>query len=545
MTAPLTLHLHGPFRLTTADGDAVPGLSRRAQAMLAYLACQPGLRAERGLLADLLWSDRSEVQARASLRQEISVLRRALPGGVLTADRQAVWLDPALIATDTSGPGEVLQGFDLPSEGFEDWLRTARAGAAAAPAPPVATALATTTARRDRPSLAVLPFDELGAPDTDMFADGVVEEITSALSRVKEFHVIARQSAYALRGDALDVPQAATRLGARYVVEGSVRRAGGRVRITVQLVDGADGRTIWTARFDDHLDDLFDLQDRIAAQVAGQLGPSLRAAEINRASTRPPQDRTAYELFLSAYPHFWSLRQAGNDTAGRLLDQALARDPGFVPAMALRGWVHAHETTYMWSSDPARERALALDLANRAAEAATDHAPTLVAIAGAFGQTSSDRRLAQTWIDRALQIDPNNAWAWIRQGWLHQYLADVDASLDAFDRAERLSPLDPFLHQITFGRAAAHYRFAKDPTRGLAMIEDGLRRHPGVLWPLRMVAAASIRLGNVDRARSAAQQLLTALPHVTVSYLKACLPPIAIHFDDSYFDDLARAGIPE
>lgn len=312
----LTLHMRGPLRIVAAPGAAIPGLSRRGQALLASLALQPGMRAERAWLADLLWSDRSGDQARASLRQELSVLRRALPEGVLTADRQAVWLDPARVALAVGGQGEVLQGFDLASEGFEDWLRQQRAAdpppapEPTAPGPPAPEP----TAAPDPPTLAVLPFREFGAPEADMFADGVVEEITGALSRSHDFRVIARQSAFALRGQGLDAPQSAGKLGAQYLVEGSVRRAAERVRIAVQLVRGADGQLVWSERFDDRLDDLFDLLDRIAAQVAGQILPPLRAAEIARARARPAQDRTAYDLMLTALPHFWAHR--GKRTAG-------------------------------------------------------------------------------------------------------------------------------------------------------------------------------------------------------------------------------------
>jgi len=244
----LTLHLNGPFRATLNTGGLPETLSRRAQAMLAYLATQPGMRAERGLLADLLWADRAEEQARASLRQELAVLRKALPEGVMEANRQMVWLDPARVTADRNGQGDFLQGFDLQSEPFEDWLRQER-GAERPANPP-----APQNPPRARPAIAVLPFAEMGVAADDMFADGVVEEITGALSRVHEFDVIARQSAFALQGEALDVPQAAARLGAQYVVEGSVRRAGDRVRIAVQLVNGKDGHTLWSERFDDRLD---------------------------------------------------------------------------------------------------------------------------------------------------------------------------------------------------------------------------------------------------------------------------------------------------
>lgn len=332
----LTLILHGVFSAHYGSGLELVGLSRRGQALLAFLSQQPEMRAERARLADLLWSDRSEGQARASLRQELSVLRRVLPEGVLDANRQLVWLDPTAVVADKSGSGVFLEGFDLATEGFEDWLREMRQAERPGSATPVATA-APHRARR-LPSLAVLPFEEIGVAATDMFADGVVEEITGALGRVHEFHVIARQSAIAIIGEHLDVPQVAERLGVDYVVEGTVRRADDRVRISVQLVEGRDGRTIWTERFDDRLDDLFALQDRVAGQVAGQILPSLRNAEIARARTTPPESRNAYELFLTGLPHMWAHQRKSNARAIDLFDRALSIAPDYGPALAHKAW---------------------------------------------------------------------------------------------------------------------------------------------------------------------------------------------------------------
>ncbi|SEN54110.1 hypothetical protein [Palleronia pelagia] len=288
----LTIHLSGAFRL---GGSAIPDtLSRRGQALLAFLAAQPGLLAERARLADLLWTDRAAEQARASLRQELSVLRRALPENTLLSDRRAVWLNEGTVQVVRDEHSPFLDGFDLASEGFEDWLREMRQLEPTSQATaPTAGGHAPASARRNRPSLAILPFDEFGAREADMFADGVVSEITSALSRVRDFHVIARQSAFALRGEVLDIAAIGTRLGADYVVEGSIQRQGDRVRLSVELVEAATGRTLWAEQFDDRLDDLFDLQDRITMHVAGQLAPSLRAAEIARAHRQPRADRTA------------------------------------------------------------------------------------------------------------------------------------------------------------------------------------------------------------------------------------------------------------
>lgn len=513
----LTLHLHGPLRITGPDGAPLTGLSRRGQAMLAYLARQPGCRAERGLVADLLWSDRSEDQARASLRQELSVLRRVMPEGVIDADRQAVWLDEARVLTATTGEGTFLQGFDLASEGFEDWLRAERSASSApavAPTPPKG---------QDRPpTLAVLPFEEFGADAGDMFADGVVEEITGALSRAHDVRVIARQSAFALRGAGLSVPQAAEKLGADYIVEGSVRRSGARVRISVQLI-GTDGRALWSERFDDRLDDLFDLQDRIAAQVAGQISPNLRAAEIARARTRAPADRTAYELTLSALPHFWAHRPEENARAIALLAQALAHDPDYAPAMAFKAWCHAHNCCYLWVTDGTADRQEAKRLVARALPMAQNDPSTLTALSAASSLALNDFTQARHLAERALTIDPNHAWAWLRMGWTCIYIGEMDTGFDALDRYEQLSPLDPFHFNALFGRAAG-LRAMGRYTESSELCEQGMREGTGVTWAYRMLFGSRWLAGEKDKAMEAARKWREAHPQITYDMARDMMP---------------------
>ena len=508
MSTPILLHLHGLLRIER-DGAPVAGLSRRGQGLVAYLACQPGMRAERGFIADLLWSDRAEEQARASLRQELSVLRRHLPG-IVGANRQHVWLDSDRV-TLAPGQGELLQGFDLPSEGFEDWLRAARQRGADVPSAPEVTS---TITARDRPMLAVLPFDELGAAQDDMFADGVVEEITGALSRVHDFHVIARQSAFALPGGPVSATQAASVLGADYVVEGSVRRAGERVRISVQLVAGEDGRTLWTERFDDRLDDLFDLQDRIAQKVAGQLSPSLRAAEIARARSHAPEDRSVYELYLTALPKFWISTKPAIEEAIALLDTALARDADYVPALAFKAWAHASLAAYMWSTTPEAEFDRALTLANHAAALAGDHAPSLVAVSGAYAFCAEDAALGRDFALRALAIDPNNAWGWMRLGWARFYEGDLDGVLTAIDRAESLSPLDPFRFNMMLARAAA-MRERGAITEAIALTREAMRAKPDLTWARRTLIGTLLAGGLDDEAAEEMKRLMADHPDVT------------------------------
>ena len=472
MTIRLHLKVRGALEITRDDALALPALSRRAQALLVYLALSPSARAERGRLADLLWSDRGEEQARASLRQELSLLRRALPEGVLEANRQQVWLVPGRVNVDQSGAGVLLDGFDIRAEGFEDWLRSERIGREETPLhrPP--------RWREGRPTLAVLPFQEM-AVGADFVAEGVVEDITSALSHVRDFDVIARQSALAAAAHNMDHAAIADALAADYLVEGSIRQAGDRVRITVQMIDASDGRMLWSERFDDSLDDLFDLQDRIAAQVAGQLSPRLRAAEIARARQCNAETTSAYEIHLTALPHFWTHQKEENAKALQILDRALARDPDFVPAAAYKAWALGQQPSYMWSDDPHRDHAEALQLANEIAPRVGDHAPSLVALSAVHALSDVDPDKAAYYARRALEIDPNNAWGWMRLGWAEHYRAPSDEAVSHFDKAMELSPLDPFFFAFHLGKSAT-YREMGRLDLALEELDAGFRVNPGI-----------------------------------------------------------------
>lgn len=634
MPASLKLRLSGPFAAETADGTALD-IPLRGQALLAYLVEGKRCSATRSELATLIWPDREDAQARASLRQELSALRRVLPDGVLKADRASVSI--ALDRVEILLPEDTrpfLDGMALRSEPFEDWLRSARARDTAqrvstcldtardamgndpdraadnarmahtldpSSEPAIRLLMSAEAARDNRsaalsayeafrgwladelgaepegetrnlaeairtgaqiptasrmvpetasgnPTLAVLAFDELGAPQDDMFADGVVEEITGALSRIREFDVIARQSAFVLRGKGLGHREIAERLGVDYLVEGSVRRSGDRVRIAVQLVSGGEGRTLWSERFDDRMDDLFDLQDRIAAQVAGQIAPSLRFAEIARADRRPPEDRTAYETVLTALPHFWSHRKASNSKAIALFDEALKRDPNYVPALAYKAWAMCQLPSYMWSDDPGADHARALELADAAAPLAGDHAPTLVAISAAYSMSGNDPERARHYAERALAIDPNNAWGRMRRAYAFHYMGAQEEALREFDEAERLSPLDPFHFNFHFGRGAA-YRQMGDYDAAIRELNLGMQENPNVKWGYRVLVGTFALAGRHSEAREAARTFHRHYPHITLQYMWACMPP-AIRDRQSIYtaafrDIFSEVGIPE
>ncbi len=398
--------------------------------------------------------------------------------------------------------------------------------------------------RDDSPTLAVLPFDYAAQGPGDMLADGMVDEITDALAQVREFHVIARQSAFALRDKRPDIPTAARLLGADYLVEGTVRRAGDRVRVSVHLARGDDGHTIAAERFDDRLADLFDLQDRIAAQVAGRIAPSLRTAEVARAETRPPADRTAYDLTLAALPLICAHGRDENARAIDLLEQAVARDPGQARALGLLGWAHAQQLSYMWTDDPAAERARALAHAERAATLAPDHPAVLTAVAGAIGVATGDGDRAAGYIDRALAIDPNNAWAWMRRGWGCAFGGDVAGALAAMDRAEKLSPLDPFRFNMMLGRASTLYHWTDRKDESLTLIRAALDLNPRAHWAWRMLAASLRATGREDEARAAITELMRHYPGLTVEYMRQTLPDAAFANED-YFGTFVALGVPE
>lgn len=419
--------------------------------------------------------------------------------------------------------------------------------AAAATPPPPGTAERTVdrhaSPARPGPSLVVMPFDDLSAGDDGFFADGVVEEITSALSRIREFFVIARQSAFTYKGRFVDVREVGRELGVRYVVEGTVRRGGDRVRISVHLVDAETRSQLWSGRFDGEAGDIFALQDTIASQVAGALQPSLRASEIENARRKAPDSLEAYDLVLRAYPHFWAHAKDDNRIAIDLLAQALERDPNYGVALAFKAWCHAQEATYLWSEHPARERAIALELADKAALNVENDATALIAIGAVHGMTTTDQDKAIAYIERALSIDPNNAWGWTRLGWATTLRGRPDEAMAYFERSLALSPFDPLAFNVHFGMAMA-LGIKGEHRKGIVLVEKGLRARPSAVWAYRMLAAFHANAGNQGQAQEAMRMVLAHYPHATVAMLKAGMPPSIVEGDPSYFSGLELAGLP-
>jgi adenylate cyclase len=395
----------------------------------------------------------------------------------------------------------------------------------------------------DRPSIAVLPFQNLsGDPEQEYFADGMVEEIITALSRVRSFFVIARNSSFAFRGRAMDPLEVGRELGVCYLLTGSVRRASDRVRIAVQLISARTGSHIWSERYEGGIEEIFELQDRITENVVGAIHSSIIVAEIERTKRRRPEKLSAYEYVLQAYPHIWAFDPAANETALSHLTRAIEIEGDYPLALALAAWCRAREVIYLWTSSPETAKSEGLRLAKLAGDMNSDDPMVLTALCAAHSVVG-DLEMASALVDKAVALDPNSALAWNRSGWVNAYLDRAEVAIRHFERAIRLSPFDPMKFNCFFGIRNAHFA-AHRYEESLAWCRKGMLERPELIWPLRSMAAALALLGRVTEARDAVRRLRETYPDITISKIMAITP----HRGDylaRYGEGLRRAGLPE
>ncbi len=395
----------------------------------------------------------------------------------------------------------------------------------------------------DKPSIAILPFDNMSQdPEQAHFADGVVESLTAALSRIRAFFVIARNSAFAYKGRAVNVRQIGHELGVAYVLEGSVQRVGSRVRITAQLIETAGGMHVWADRYDGSLDDIFDLQDRITEAVAGALQPSIRLAEIERSRRKRPQDLGAYDYAMRAMPHAWLLERDAATRALELLGEALRIDPDYPLALALTAWCWAQRSVYNWADDPVAMQAEALKLADRAANQSTDD-PLILAVLGAVHTFARNYGVARVMLERAIALDPNAAWALSRLGWLDVYADRPDEAKVHFERAMRLSPLDPINFNNLVGLASARQVAGDDAGAAEGFIR-ALQERPNATWIHRNLAAALVGAGRIEEAKASLARVREAYPGFNLRRFREAMvfTPRAL---ERMSEQLRTLGVPE
>jgi len=675
----LLVALLGPFDVKRADGQQLR-LPKKAQALLAYLALQPGRPIPREQLATLLWGNSATEQARQSLRQCLAALRNALGPDAsepIVADTVSVMLTPSdrwsvdVAAFETLCKSsriedlargcvlyrdEFLSGLQIPVEPFNDWLlverqrlsalrldllqRLAQARASvgdmegaiaaakqltrldplreeghralmrllaavgnrsaalkqhehcaqilrdelgiapdgeteqlvamiragrsmsteandamssaqalpagtAAMSPPVAALSGPPLP--DKPSIAILPFANLsGDPSQDYFVDGLVEDITVALGRESWLFVIASPSAFAFKNRAVDPRQVGAELGVRYVLRGSVRGAGGRVRVIVQLIDVVSGGQIWADRFEDEVDNVFAMNDRLMAQVAAMIAPALRSMELERAQRKPPESLTAFDLYLRALPRFRTGLEE-NREALRLLAKAIELDPSYSAAYGFAARCYQFQKMMGWLSPSDPRLGEGVRLAHLAAELGKNDSEALWMAGLALVQLAGEIDHGSTLIDRSLSLNPNSANAWTSSCVVRAYLGDVEQAIDHFHRSQRLNPLDQshHVHWNMVGLAyfaAGRYEDANDAA------DKTMNVRPTYPPGLRLKVATCGLLGRIEEGRAHVKRLLAVHPDCSVAWLEEFWGPIMRRnpgFLAKYVEGARLAGLPE
>jgi TolB-like protein len=424
-------YILGPFRLdgetdTLFRGGEPISLGHRAVALLRVLVEQPGIPVSKDALMEAAWAGLTVEES--NLAVQIAALRRVFekePGGenwIETLPRRGYrYVGPASTRDDVTVASQAANF-------------------------PMATGSSNPTLP-DRPSIAILPFQNISAdPEQEYFADGMADEIITALSRFPSLFVIARNSSFTYKGRAVDVKQVARELGVRYVLEGSVRRAGSRVRFTGQLIDATTGGNIWADRFDGALEDVFDLQDQVTARAVGAIEPRLQRAEIERAGRKPTESLDAYDYFLRGMASFHLFTKDSLLEAARLFVRATELDPNYASPYGMASWSGALRNSYGWMVDRESEIADAVRHARRAVAVGKDDPTALWSGGLSLAYMGKEVEAGAAYIDRALILNPNSAASWNASGWVRTYLGESVSAIEHFERAMRLNPLDPLTY---------------------------------------------------------------------------------------------------
>jgi adenylate cyclase len=395
----------------------------------------------------------------------------------------------------------------------------------------------------DKPSIAVLPFTNMsGDPDQEYFADGLVEDIITGLSRVNSFFVIARNSSFTYKGRAVDLRQVGRELGVRYVLEGSIRRAGSRVRISGQLVDAISGHHVWADRFEGDVSDIFDLQDKVTESVVGAVEPSILLQEIKQARMKPTDYISAYDLYLRALPRFYSMTREGFADVRRLTNEALSIDPDFTLAKALGAYIRSLSVSQCWH-EPDDIR-VAVRMAREVLAEARDDPTSLRFAAQVIAYSAKDYEMALGTIERSLLLNPNSAQGHTGSGWVNAHSSRPLVAIEHFHRAMRLSPVDPE-KGIALSGIGMSYLILERYEEALTWGERALREMPNYGSSHRVVIGALVGLNRLDEARAAARRLMEAFPTFTLTLQRQINPWRDKVFAERYVEALGIAGVPE
>jgi len=365
----------------------------------------------------------------------------------------------------------------------------------------------------DKPSIGILPFANLSSdPEQDYFADGMVDDITTALSRFKSLFVIARNSSFVYKGKSVDIKQVGRDLGVRYVLEGSVRRAAGKVRIAGQLIDATTGAHLWADRFEGEMEAIFDLQDRVTQQVVGAIAPEIDRAEMERASRRTSGNIDAVTETYRGLPHvYWPTNPENNNAAFQHFKNAIAVDPTFAPAYGGATSCLLWRRSNRWPADIAADDAQLLSFAERVTELNTDDALALSAIGYALFHNNLDCDAGIELVDRAIRSNPNYASGYRRKGFLQVWDGGSDVAITNFEHGMRLSPRDPFSFMSMMGIAFAHFNACRyGEAAGWA--DKSIRASPCYIGGLQVAIACYVGAGRLEDAQRVAADCLQLSP---------------------------------
>jgi len=398
----------------------------------------------------------------------------------------------------------------------------------------------------DKPSIAVLPFQSMtDDPEQQYFADGVVEEIITALSRFSGLFVIARNSSFTYKGRSVDIKQVGSELGVRYVLEGSVRRGGHLVRITGQLIDASTGAHLWADRFEGASEDIFSLQDQVAMSVVGAIAPRLERAEIERAKRKPTESLDAYDYFLRGMENFYKVDTQENiGQAMRLFSRATELDPVFAAAYAMGAACYVRRQASGWMTERQKEVSETARLARKAVELGKDDAVVLFRAGHALAYVVHEFDAGQLFIDRALTLNPNLAGAWSSSCVLRVWMGDPDTAIQHFAQFKRLSPLDAYMPWNLSASAFAHF-FAGRYDEACSQAEQTLQQSPNQHLALRVCVASNALAGRMERARDVLSRLRRIDPALRVSNLGDITPLQRPEDIARYAEAMRKAGLPE
>lgn len=399
----------------------------------------------------------------------------------------------------------------------------------------------------DKPSIAVLPFTNIGGdPEQEYFADGIVEEMITELSRMRGLFVIARNSSFIYKGRPVDVKQVGQELGVRYVLQGSVRRAAQRLRITAQLVDATRGANLWADRFEGSLEDVFDLQDKVTTSVTAAISPQLEKAEIERVKRKKPTESLdAYDVYLRGLAAFHQWNREATDEALREFYRAIELGPDLASAYAMAAMAYARRKGSGWVVDRDAEITELKRLARQAAKLGRDDAVALGLAGFSLAHAAGELDDGAAYVDRALVLNPNLVPALVASGWVKVWLGELDLAIEHSSLAIRLSPLDPLLHMMLIATAHAHF-FAGRVEESVQCAEKALSVQPDARPGLRIAAASYALAGRASEASTVLARLRQLAPALRVSNLRDTLGAYR-HQDcvTQYEDALRLAGLPE